>query len=157
MRSTKLITLALASAALAVPAATADPGHGQGHGKGKPDKQQKACKANVSVMLKGSFVAAAADGNSFQMNAVRANRHGRPYLKLTQPLSVNVDAKTKYVKNDASAKLTDLAAGDNVVVKSKACKRDLRNAQTPAALPALTARMVVDQGAPPASQTTSDD
>ena len=26
--------------------------------------------------------------------------------------------------------------------------RDLRNAQTPDALPALTARMVVDQGAP---------
>jgi hypothetical protein len=150
MRFMKLITMALASAALAVPAATADPGHGHGKGQGK----QKPCKANVAVNLKGSFVAAAADGTSFTMTALKANRHGRPYLKATQPLTINVSAKTKFVKGGAAAKLTDLAANDNILVHSKACKRDLRNAQTPDALPALTARMVVDQGAPAPS---SDD
>jgi hypothetical protein len=142
MRFTKLITLAFATAALAVPAATAGdhPNHGKGHAKQRP------CKANVAVNLKGTFGSAAADGKSFTMTATRANRHGRPYLKATQPLTINVSDKTKFVKNDAAAKLTDLAANDQVVVKSKACKRDLRNAQTPDALPALTARMVVDQG-----------
>ena len=148
MRFTKLITLALASAALAVPAATADPGHGHGHGKQKP------CKANVAVNLKGAFVAAAADGTSFTMNAVKANRHGRPYLKAPQPLTINVGDKTKFVKGGAAAKLTDLAANDNILVHSKACKRDLRNAQTPDALPALTARMVVDQGPAAPSETS---
>jgi hypothetical protein len=57
------------------------------------------------------------------MSAKRANRHGRPYLKAPQPLTINVDAKTRYVKNGAAAERTD-----------------------PASLPALTARLVVDKG-----------
>ena len=83
------------------------------------------------VVLKGSFVAAAADGASFQLNANHANRHGRPYLKLTQPMTVNVDAKTRIKKNDQDAKLADLAATDRLVVKSKVCNGDLAGGGTP--------------------------
>jgi hypothetical protein len=151
MRFTKFLTLALATAAFATAGATADPGHGA-----KPEHGPKAChgKAQVSVNLKGTFVAAAADGTSFTMNATKANKHGRAYLKAAQPLTVAVDAKTRFVKADALAKLTDLAANDRLVVKARAAKCDLAKATSPDALPALTARMVVDQGAAQASSET---
>jgi hypothetical protein len=147
----KLITL-LAAGALVVPAATAAPTHGKPSGP-------KAChgKAKVMVVLKGLFVAAAADGSSLQLNANHANRHGRPYLKAPQPLTVGVDAKTRFVKNGAAAKLTDLAANDRLVVLSKTSRCDLRSASDPASLPALTARMVVDQGPTPASDSSDSE
>jgi hypothetical protein len=144
----KLIIL-IAAGALAVPAATAAPTHGKPSGP-------KPChgKAKVMVVLKGSFVAAAADGSSFQLNAKKANRHGRPYVKAPQPLTVNVDAKTRFVKSGAAAKLTDLAANDRLVVLSKAARCDLRSAADAASLPALTAKMVVDQGPAPAADSS---
>jgi hypothetical protein len=136
----RYITIGFATAGLAAAGATAAPS------KGKPDHPSHGCKgkAKVMVVLKGSFVAAAADGASFQLNANHANRHGRPYLKLTQPMTVNVDAKTRYRKNGEAAKLADLAANDRVVVKSKLSRCDLRNAAADAP-PALTARQVVVQ------------
>ncbi|MDQ2983468.1 MAG: hypothetical protein M3R70_06030 [Actinomycetota bacterium] len=140
MRFTKLFTLALATAALAVPAATANDDPGKGHGK--RDKPAKACKT-VKVELKGSFVAAAADGKSFQMNAKKSNRHGRKYLKAAQPLTLNVDDRTRFHKARAKATLADLAANDRVQVLAKTCKRDLRNATSADQLPALTAKLVV--------------
>ena len=151
MRLTKFLTIGLAAAALAVPAATAAPS------KGKPDHSARACKgkAKVMVVLKGAFVAAAADGSSFQLNADHANRHGRPYLKLSQPISVSVDEKTRYKKGGQDAKLTDLAANDRIVVKSKLSRCDLRQASSPDTLPALTARQVVAQASEPAA-TESD-
>jgi hypothetical protein len=144
----KLITL-IAAAALVVPAATAAPTHGKPSGP-------KAChgKAKVMVVLKGSFVAAAADGSSLQLNANHANRHGRPYLKGPQPLTVNVDAKTRFVKQGSAAKLSDLAANDRLVVLAKAARCDLSGAADSASLPALTARMVVDQGPAPAADSS---
>ena len=137
----KLITLMLAAGAIAVPAASASPLHGKPSGP-------KPCqgKATVTVVLKGTFVAAAPDGLSFQLNANHANRHGRPYLKAPQPLTITVNANTRYVKNGAAAKLSDLAANDRLVVLSKVNRCALKSAADPASLPALTARMVVDQG-----------
>jgi hypothetical protein len=150
MRLMKFLTVSFATAALAVPAATAGNGHGKGNG------HQAGCrgKAKVSIVLKGTFAAAAGDGSSFTMNALRANRHGRPYLKLTQPMQVTVDAKTRYVKAGEAATLASLVANDRLVVKSKASRCDLRKAESPDQLPALTARMVVDQG--PAEAPSSD-
>ena len=79
-------------------------------------------------------------------------------LTYQAPLSISVDAqKTRFVKNDQQAKLTDLAANDNVVVLSKACREDLRAGATSGQLPALTARMVVDQGAPGTEPPPSGD
>ena len=149
MRFTKFVTLAFATAALAIPAATAAPS------KGKPEARGCKGKAKVSIVLKGTFGAAAADGSSFTMTAKRANKHGRAYLKATQPMQVNVDAKTRFVKADAAATLAQLAANDRVVVKAKASRCDLRSAQSPDQLPALTARMVVDQGPAQASGSES--
>jgi hypothetical protein len=136
----KLITLTLAAGALAVPAATASPLHGKPSGS-------KPChgKAMVMVVLKGTLVFPGF-GLTFAMNANHANRHGRPYLKAPQPLTINVDAKTRYVKNGAAAKGTDLVAKDRLVVLAKANRCALKSATDPASLPGLTARMVVDQG-----------
>src|SRR5262249_35757609 len=53
---------------------------------------------------------------------------------------------TRFVKNGAAAKLSDLAAKDRLVVLSKASRCALKSTTDPASLPALTARMVVDQG-----------
>jgi hypothetical protein len=146
MRFMKYVTIGLTAAALAVSGATAAPS------KGKPDLSARACKgkAKVMVVLKGAFVAAAADGSSFELNADHSNRFGRPYLKLTQPLTVNVNENTRYKKAGADAKLTDLAANDRLVVKSKASRCDLRKAKAGEEV-ALTARQVLVQ-APPASE-----
>jgi hypothetical protein len=136
----KLITLSLAAGALAVPAATASPLHGNPSGS-------KPChgKATVMVVLKGLFVFPGF-GGTFAMDATRANRHGRPYLKAPQPLDIFVDAKTRYVKDGAAATRTDLVAKDRLVVLAKANRCALKSATGPASLPALTGRMVVDQG-----------
>ena len=137
----KLITLMLAAGAIAVPAASASPLHGKPSGP-------KPChgRATVTVVLKGTFVAAATDGLSFQLSANHANRHGRLYLKGLQPMTITVNANTRFVKNGAAAKLSDLAAKDRLVVLSKASRCALKSTTDPASLPALTARMVVDQG-----------
>lgn len=136
----KLITLTLVAGALAVPAATASPLHGKPSGS-------KPChgKAMVMVVLKGSLVFPGF-GGTFAMNANHANRHGRLYLKAPQPLTINVDVKTRYVKNGAAAKRTDLVANDRLVVLAKANRCTLKSTTDPASLPALMARMVVDQG-----------
>ena len=130
----KLISLTLVAGALAVPAATAAPG------RDRPSHPQKAChgKAKVAVVLKGTLAndPAAAD-TSFQLTVQHANRWGRPYAKAAQPLTVNVDANTRYSKND------------QVVVKSKLSRCDLRGA-APDSLPQLTARRVVVQSPEPA-------
>jgi hypothetical protein len=136
----KFITLTLAAGALGVPAATASPLHGKPGGS-------KPChgKAMVMVVLKGPLVFPGF-GSTFAMNANRANQHGRPYLKAPQPVTINVDAKTRYVKNGAAAQRTDLLANDRLVVLAKANRCALKSATDPASLPALPARMVVDQG-----------
>ncbi len=138
----KLIILMLAGAALAVPAATAAPM------KGKPPGGTKPChgKAKVMVVLKGTLANDPAAGDiSFQLTVTSSNRWGRGYKAATQPVTVNVDGSTRYVKG-APATLDMLALNDQVVVKGKLARCDLRDAD-PANMPALTAKMVVDQTA----------
>ncbi len=136
----KLITLMLVGAALAVPAATAAPM------KGKPPGGTKPChgKAKVMVVLKGTLANDPAAGDtSLMLTVLNTNRWGRGYKAATQPVTVNVDGSTRYVKG-APASLDMLALNDQVVVKGKLSRCDLRDAD-PAAMPALTAKMVVDQ------------
>jgi len=137
----KLITLLLTAGALAVPAATAAPTHGKPSGP-------KPChgKARVMVVLKGTLPDDPVAGDtSFQLTALHANRWGRGYKQATQPLTVNVDANTRYVKDDQPASLEALALNDQVVVRAKVSGCELRDVTDPALLPALTAKMVVDQ------------
>ena len=136
----KLIILMLAAAALAVPAATAAPT------KGKPPGGPKPChgKAKVMVVLKGTLANDPAAGEtSFMLTVLHTNRWGRGYKAATQPMTVTVDGSTRYVKG-APSSLDQLALNDTVVVKGKLSRCDLRDAD-PAAMPALTAKMVVDQ------------
>ena len=140
----KLIILMLAAAALAVPAATAahgNPGHGKGHSGTKPCHG----KAKVMVVLKGTLANDPAAGDtSLQLTVLHTNRWGRGYKQGTQPATINVADATRYVKDDAASTLDALAMNDALVVKGKLSRCDLRDAD-PASMPALTARMVVDQ------------
>jgi hypothetical protein len=136
----KLITLMLLGAALAVPAATAAPT------KGKPSGP-KPChgKAKVMVVLKGTLANDPVAGDtSLQLTVLRTNRWGRGYKLGTQPATINLAANTRYVKGGAASTLDALAQNDVVVAKGKLSRCDLRDAD-PANMPALTAKMVVDQ------------
>ena len=144
----KLITFMLVGAALAVPAATAAPM------KGKPPGGTKPChgKAKVMVVLKGTLANdPVASDTSFQLTVTSSNRWGRGYKAATQPMTVNVDGSTRYVKG-GTATLDMLAQNDRVVAKGKLSRCDLRDAD-PANMPALTAKMVVDQTAATAEAT----
>src|SRR6266516_3349166 len=140
----KLITFMLVGAALAVPAATAAPT------KGKPPGGTKPChgKAKVMVVLKGTLANdPIATDTSFQLTVMHTNRWGRAYKQATQPLTVNVDANTRYVKADQPATLDALAMNDQVVVKFKMSRCDLlKNGNSPAT---PTAKLVVDQTSGP--------
>jgi hypothetical protein len=135
----KLLVLAIATGALAVSAATAAPA------KGKPSGP-KPChgKAKVMVVLKGTLANdPIATDTSFQLNVQHTNRWGRAFKAASQPLTVNVDANTGYVKADQASTLDALAQNDLVIVKTKMDRCGLlANANSPAA---LTAKAVVDQ------------
>src|SRR5437588_1316444 len=145
MRLTKLVTVALAAAALVASGATADPGHG----KGKP-----TCKP-APVMLAGTLASDPATGDtSFQLDVKHANRLGRLYAKAANPVSVTVDAKTRYRKDGGTSTLDGLAQNDRTLVLAKVCRADVKSAQASAgALPGLNARAVLDKGPKPAAST----
>jgi hypothetical protein len=134
----KLLILAIAASAMAVPAATAATTHGKPTGP-------KPChgKAKVMVVLKGTLANDPVTGDtSFQLTVKHSNRWGRAYKAATQPLTVGVDANTRYVKADQPSTLGALALNDQVVVKAKVSRCDLLSGASP---PALTAKMVVVQ------------
>ncbi len=139
----KLLVLAIAAGALAVSAASAAPA------KGKPSGP-KPChgKAKVMVVLTGTLANdPVATDTSLQLNVLHTNRWGRAYKAAAdgQPLTVNVDANTHYVKGDQASTLDALAQNDQVVVKTKMSRCGLlANAASPAT---LTAKAVVDQTA----------
>lgn len=121
MKLTALI-LALFAAGVASSFALAGPPPG----KGKSDTSSTgtttqaaapACKPTVSFILKGTIEAVATD--SFTMQATRGNSHFRK-LKLTNPVTVKVDAQTKF---NAHRKLADLKATDKVNVQVRGCKK----------------------------------
>jgi hypothetical protein len=140
MRFTKLVTVALATAALGASGATADPGHGKG--KGKP-----TCKP-APVMLAGTLANdPATDDTSLQLTVKHANHLGRQYAKAGNPVTVAVDANTRYRKDGGSSTLDALAQNDRALVLAKVCRADVKAAKaSSSALPALTARVVLDKG-----------
>jgi hypothetical protein len=145
MRLTKLVTVALATAALAVSGASADPGHGKGKGK-----DGSACRP-APVMLAGTLANDPAAGDtSFQLTVKHANHLGRLYAKAGNPVSVSVDASTRYRKDGGASTLDAMAQNDRVLVLAKVCRADVSAAKKAnAALPAMTARAVLDKGAKP--------
>jgi hypothetical protein len=145
MRLTKLVTVALTTAALAASSATADPGHGKGKSTCKP----------APVMLAGTLVNDPATGDtSFQLDVKHANRLGRLYAEAANPVTVTVDAKTRYRKDGGSSTLDALAQNDRALVLAKVCRADVKSAQASAGtLPALTGRAVLDKGPKPAADT----
>jgi hypothetical protein len=101
------------------------------------------CRPMVKVVLRGTLANDPAEGDtSFQMNVTKANRHGRAYVLAPQPVTVNVDAKTKVrrkAEGSAPTKTLDsLAMDDRVKLGARACKADLKDGGTPE----LTARHV---------------
>ena len=138
MRLTKLITVAFVTAALTAAGATADPGHG----KGKP-----SCNP-APVMLAGTLANdPATSDSSFQLQVNHANHLGRLYAKASNPVTVNVDTKTRYRKEGGSSTLDALAQNDRVLVLGKVCRSDVKAAKASnSALPSLTARAVLDKG-----------
>ena len=148
MRLTKLVTVALATAALAVSSATADPGHG----KGKP-----SCKP-APVKLAGTLANDPATGEtSLQLTVKHANRLGRLYAKAANPVTVTVDANTRYRKDGGSSTLDALGQNDRALVFAKVCRADVKKAkQSGGALPDLTARLVLDKGPKPPASNESD-
>src|SRR5919201_3828970 len=140
MRLTKLVTVALATAALVAAGATSDPGHGKG--KGKP-----SCNP-APVMLAGTLADdPATSDSSFQLQVNHANHLGRLYAKASNPVTVNVDTKTRYRKEGGSSTLDALAQNDRVLVLGKVCRSDVKAAKASnSALPSLTARAVLDKG-----------
>ncbi len=122
----RLFILVVVAAAIGISVATAAPT------KGKPPKTGPGCRPNVAVVLKGSVASAYdATAKSFGMTVVHSNRHGRAFKKASQPLSIMTSDATKVVKGGASAQLSDLAVGDKLLVKAKACKAELKNDATP--------------------------
>src|SRR6266487_2737446 len=148
MRLTKLVSVGLATAALAASGATADPDHG----KGKP-----SCKP-APVMLAGTFANDPATGEtSLQLTVKHANRLGRLYAKAANPVTVTVDANTRYRKDGGSSTLDALAQNDRALVLAKVCRSDVKKAkQSGGTLPDLTARLVLDKGPKPPASSESD-
>jgi hypothetical protein len=154
MRLTKLVTVGLATAALAASGATADPGHG----KGKANGHSPRCRP-APVLLAGTLANDPATGDtSFQLTVKHANRLGRLYAKAGNPVTVSVDTHTRYRKAGAASTVDALAQNDRALVLAKVCRADVRTAvKSDSALPALTARLVLDKGQEPSDASTDSD
>jgi hypothetical protein len=79
-------------------------------------KKAKDCKPRVTMDLRGTLVATAAD--SLTMDVSASNKHGRA-LAGTQ-LTLTVDASTK-IRRHGHALLADLKPGDRLNVKVQGC------------------------------------
>jgi hypothetical protein len=127
----KVLLAGLLAAGVCVSAAVAAPPAG----KGKPATTGDACKPKVTVVLKGSLTSVSA--SSLTLAVTGGNRWARAYVTAGSA-TVAVDASTK-VRRQGKKAVSDLVAGDRVLVQARACKADLEG-QTP---PALTAAKVV--------------
>lgn len=133
----RMLVVAVCVVALGVSSAIAapPPGKGKPETAGKPSPTGTACKPKVTVVLEGTLASASAF--SLAMNVTHANRWGRAWASLGTA-TVTVDTSTK-VRRNGKKLLTDLVAGDRLLVQARACKADLMT-QTP---PALTGVRVV--------------
>jgi hypothetical protein len=155
----KLFIAGLAIAGLVVSSAVAAPPDG----KGKPDNPGAAgkahkpattgpnCKPKITVVLRGTFTSATT--TSLVMDVVGANRWGRAW-KTAGTATVTLDDHTM-VRGNGMKTVSDLVArmkdGDRVLVQSRVCKGDLKEAT---AMPTLTASKVVGH---PAKAEVPDD
>ena len=122
----KFLVLALVASLVAVSAALAQGNPGKGKGNKPP------CKANVTVLLKGTLATGVdpADGDaSFVLTVLHANKHGQAY-KTAGTANILVVTKTR-INRLGKHNLGALAPNDRVSVKAKACKADLKNGATP--------------------------
>jgi hypothetical protein len=141
MRLTKHLTVVLAVAAVAASGATAND---------KPAKPHNAARCRPAPVLFSGTLAndPVAGDTSFQLLVKRANRLGRLYAKAGNPVSLNVDAKTRLRRSGKKVALDALALKDRAIVLANACRADVRQAiKTHSALPELTARLVYAQPA----------
>jgi hypothetical protein len=123
-----------------------------GKAKGKRDKS--ACHPTVSFILKGDYVSGAysATGEgSFAMLVKKANKHGRQYVGMQ--VTIEVGAYTK-VKRRGKATVSQLAAGDKLVVHVRGCK--VKGDAAAASAPKLYAKHVNAKG-PKADDGDSED
>jgi hypothetical protein len=151
----RILVLALVTALVGASVAFAhgNPGKGKPEARaGKPAKPTTGpdCRPRVKVVLKGTLASDPAAGDtSFQLNVLKANRHGRAYVSAAQPITVNVDAGTRFRRkapgSEPTKTLESLALSDRVRLGAKACKADLRGGATPE----LTARHVKARAAAP--------
>jgi hypothetical protein len=151
MRLTKHVTIGLAVAALAATGASA---HG-GPGKDKAANENRCRPA--PVLLAGTLANDPAAGDtSFQLQVAHANRKGRLYKKAGNPVTLNVDAKTRIRRTGRPSTLDALAQNDRAVVLAKVCRADLKQANgLGAALPPLTARLVLARAPKPSGDSDS--
>jgi hypothetical protein len=134
----RFLVLALVTALLGASVAAANDNPGKVKPSTRPGKPTTGpnCRPKVKVVLKGTLANDPAVGDtSLQLTVLKANRHGRAFVSAAQPITVNVDAKTK-VRRKApdlapTKTLDSLALGDIVKLAAKACKADLRNDGTP--------------------------
>jgi hypothetical protein len=158
-----LVCLGLTTASFAV----AKDGPGKGKGKKSSTTSSTAstdpatCHPKVSAILKGTFVSGG--GTSFTMDVTGSNFHARDLVG--EPLTVMVDAKTKFRRN-GHAELSDFKAGDRLNVQARTCKvkkQKNKNSTTattgstaaPAATPAMIAKRLVGQPAKASAGTTA--
>ena len=102
-------------------------------GKGHAKKAAVACKPAAKILLKGEFVAAAANG--FAMTVSGGNKPAKAWKG--KQATVLVDDKSKFKGKKRS--LAELAAGDRLNVQGYACKADV-------AAGTVLARMVMSKG-----------
>ena len=151
----RILVLALVTALVGASVALAHDNPGKGKPETRASKPKPTtgpnCKPRVKVVLKGTLANDPATGDtSLQMTATKSNRHGRAFVLALQPITINVDAKTKVRRKAPDSKptktLDSLAVGDLVKLDAKACKADLKDGGTPD----LTARHIKAKPAAPA-------
>ena len=151
MRLTKHLLIGVSVAAIAASGATAHD---------KPAKPDHSARCNPApVMLAGVLANDPAAGDtSLQLDVKHANRLGRLYAKAGNPVTLNVDDKTRYRKDGAASNLDALAKGDRALVFAKVCRSDVRKAvHDSTALPSMTARKVLAKSAAQESSGTESD
>src|SRR5665811_99558 len=114
-------------------------------------KAKKACRPNVSLILKGKLVAIAGDQLSFTMDVNRTNRHARAYKGKT--VAVQVNAKTKIRLHGKRVLLGALTIGDvayRLDVQARVCKK-----ATGEPAPPLAVRVVAKRVKPAPTTTTT--
>ena len=125
----KVILVGLVAAMLSVSVAVASPPPGKGKpetaGKpqtaGKPATTGPTCKPKVTVVLKGTVTSIST--TELAMAVTQANRWGRAWAE-ARSATVVVNTETK-VRRNGGKLLTDLKAGDWVLVQARACKAEL--------------------------------